>query len=708
MSIRSSLYTNSLVILALLLPLGKFFAVTAGDYRTKWGGSWENSQLWEVYNGNSWVNANSIPAQPITGTISVRHYLSTASRIDLRGSLIISAEFQLLGPSEMIINPGANLTLGTMRIASGAILANNGTLNCLGNSASLTIEAGGVFSNNSEVVSSSSRFMLSLLSSGTMNLGEHGSITGQGSFTAGYGSFINISHTQGLDGALRLSGIKNLSPAYYTFYGSIPQVTGESFPEQVLGIVFSNPAGTSLSNGVKAVYDVRVTTGSSLNTGTEIIDQAWYGSGHFIMEPNSTLITAHPQGISSTDKTGSIQLGSRDYSSSGNYTFNGQTVQTVGTFLTTPETSPDGRTLVNSITVDNTSGVTFSNPILVKDVVTVNDGTAIGNVAIDGDLSLIDGFDSSYYYHRIDPNGVKIRNYRPDTDTNNNQANAIRRRWSISGQLSGNKRITFYWDVADDNGIDWTSGVPSVRKGNQIYSSSEFDTHSNPRWISIILNSFDNRGNFTVIKNGDVTLPVQLSSFTATTLSFGSVHISWTTQSETAISGYYILRNTKDDLASAETVSGLIYAGNSSTATRYQFEDEDLQSCGTYYYWLQSIAMDGSIEYFGPERIVLESAPGSSPEIPFETGLADIFPNPFNPVLNVSYTLKQDGQIRISVYNTRGQLIQTLADTHKSRGKYSLQWDAKDSTGRECPSGTYLLVMQSGTERSVKRVSLVK
>ena len=708
MSIRNSFFHRIMLILALVLLSGQIFAVTTGDYRTKWGGDWENTQLWEVYNGTGWVNATTIPAQPITGTVYIRHYIGTTSRIDLRGSLIISAEFQLRGSAELTVNPGATLSLGVLRVTSGTKLTNNGAITTQTNSPSLTVEAGGTLSNYAAITGSSTRFAFNALSNSIINFGDRGSIAGQGSFTAGYGSTMNIAHPQGMDGALSLTGQKNISPAYYTFCGTTPQFTGQSLPQEVLGIVFSNPTGTTLSTNIKAVYEVKVSAGSTLNTGLSIIDQAWYGSGHFVMEPNSTLVSAHPDGISSTSKTGSIQLGTRDYSSYGNYTFNGSTAQTVGNFVTIPETSPDGRTIVHSITVDNLAGVSFTNPILIKDVVTVKDGTAIGNVAIEGYLSLIDGFNSSYYYHRIDPNGVKISDYRPDTDTNNNQPNAIRRRWNISGQMSGSKRITFFWDSADDNGIDWSAGVPAVKKGNRIYSSSEFDTRSEPRWIAINLNSFDNRGIFTIVKNGDVTLPVQLSSFTAVPAGNSGINLSWTTQSETGISGYYVLRNTKDDLTTADVVSALIYAENSSITTRYQFEDKDLQSYGTYYYWLQSIEMDGSLHYYGPVRVVLESAPGSSPEIPYETGLASLFPNPFNPLITISYTLKEDAQVVIRIFNTRGQLVSTLADTHKSRGKYSLQWDAKDINGRECPSGTYLVVMQSGSERSVRRISLVK
>jgi hypothetical protein len=79
------------------------------------------------------------------------------------------------------------------------------------------------------------------------------------------------------------------------------------------------------------------------------------------------------------------------------------------------------------------------------------------------------------------------------------------------------------------------------------------------------------------------------------------------------------------------------------------------------------------------------------------------YPNPFNPTTILSYNLKTDANVKLTVYNVVGQSVRVLVDEHQSAGYYEISFDASD-----LPAGIYLYKLQVGEYSSVKRMTLVK
>ena len=79
------------------------------------------------------------------------------------------------------------------------------------------------------------------------------------------------------------------------------------------------------------------------------------------------------------------------------------------------------------------------------------------------------------------------------------------------------------------------------------------------------------------------------------------------------------------------------------------------------------------------------------------------YPNPFNPSTILSYTLKTDASVKLTIYNLVGQSVQVLVDNYQSAGDYEIVFDAND-----LPAGVYLYKLQVGDYSSVKRMTLVK
>jgi hypothetical protein len=142
--------------------------------------------------------------------------------------------------------------------------------------------------------------------------------------------------------------------------------------------------------------------------------------------------------------------------------------------------------------------------------------------------------------------------------------------------------------------------------------------------------------------NGDSpTLPVELSSFTAVISSAHQAKLTWVTQSETSVNGFYIYRSLENDADSAIQLSGLIPATNTSMQQVYQFTDSELNQIGTYYYWLIVADMDGSESLYGPVNVVYDYDDNYIPEIPQNTELSKLYPNPFNPSTTISFALAE-------------------------------------------------------------------
>jgi len=212
-----------------------------------------------------------------------------------------------------------------------------------------------------------------------------------------------------------------------------------------------------------------------------------------------------------------------------------------------------------------------------------------------------------------------------------------------------------------------------------------------------------------VLGETDPTLPVELSSFTATIEAYHSITLQWVTQSETNVNGYYIYRGTSSTLNDAALASPLIQATNTSQQQVYQFSDNEVFEPGTYYYWLEVQDLNGSIQFHGPVSVYFDNGSNhGTPNIPRITGLKSIYPNPFNPNTTIAYELTQASDVKIEIYNSRGQLTNSINRSHNEAGHYSWAFEARDFNGRMLSSGIYQVVMTAGKTRSTQKMVLLK
>lgn len=211
---------------------------------------------------------------------------------------------------------------------------------------------------------------------------------------------------------------------------------------------------------------------------------------------------------------------------------------------------------------------------------------------------------------------------------------------------------------------------------------------------------------FIFPKTENATLPVIFSAFHAAAIPKGKIKVEWTTESETALRGYYLFRADALNLVNAIQISLLIPAHNSSQHQEYSFIDAELEAAGGYYYWLRCEGLDGSVSYHGPCSAILSDQDfPNTPDIPLITELGNPYPNPFNPLAFINYSITKESLVNLEVYNIKGQKVATLVNEKMPAGRYQYIWDGKAQNGQLVSSGIYLLRMKAGDY--VKRVKMV-
>ena len=94
-------------------------------------------------------------------------------------------------------------------------------------------------------------------------------------------------------------------------------------------------------------------------------------------------------------------------------------------------------------------------------------------------------------------------------------------------------------------------------------------------------------------------------------------------------------------------------------------------------------------------------------ETPAVTALAGVYPNPFNPVTRVVFSLKKKGHVSMRIYDVSGRLVRVLADEVREAGSYEVVWDGTNDRGRATVSGIYFCRMEAvDYERTMKMVQL--
>jgi subtilisin family serine protease len=94
--------------------------------------------------------------------------------------------------------------------------------------------------------------------------------------------------------------------------------------------------------------------------------------------------------------------------------------------------------------------------------------------------------------------------------------------------------------------------------------------------------------------------------------------------------------------------------------------------------------------------------------IPNVFSLAQNFPNPFNPITDISFGLPSAGNVLVDIYDIMGRKVKTLVKDYRPAGLYRVVWDSSNDHGDKVASGIYLYKLSSGDKVITKKMVMLK
>lgn len=157
------------------------------------------------------------------------------------------------------------------------------------------------------------------------------------------------------------------------------------------------------------------------------------------------------------------------------------------------------------------------------------------------------------------------------------------------------------------------------------------------------------------------TLPIELLNLTATPINENTIKVDWTTATEIN-TDYFEIERTEDGIN--HNVVGLSNAaGNSSNPISYFIDDENCLKDVLYFYRIKTFDNNNTYSYSNyasaiiPSNLITENA-------------ITVFPNPISSgQLIVGFSLDNQSDVQIRIYNAIGQLIQENSYSERSVGE---------------------------------------
>ena len=94
--------------------------------------------------------------------------------------------------------------------------------------------------------------------------------------------------------------------------------------------------------------------------------------------------------------------------------------------------------------------------------------------------------------------------------------------------------------------------------------------------------------------------------------------------------------------------------------------------------------------------------------LPAEFTLEQNFPNPFNPSTMISFSLKEDADVKLVIYSLLGNKVATIYSGRAGRGRHQIDWNGKNDSGRAVASGIYLYRLEVGLNSLTRKMLLLK
>ncbi len=166
----------------------------------------------------------------------------------------------------------------------------------------------------------------------------------------------------------------------------------------------------------------------------------------------------------------------------------------------------------------------------------------------------------------------------------------------------------------------------------------------------------------------------------------------------------------------------IIYSGNSyvdilENRGYMLFQNMQIDDYCNHVADLVDLDFDGDLDflYFDAARGEIywrenyTQVPNSDTSAPSFSANITNYPNPFNPSTNISFNIKEDTDVEITIYNMKGQKVKTLVDKKFQQGQHKVEWNGTNSANQTVGSGVYFYkVNYNGKTQAVKKCVMLK
>jgi hypothetical protein len=130
---------------------------------------------------------------------------------------------------------------------------------------------------------------------------------------------------------------------------------------------------------------------------------------------------------------------------------------------------------------------------------------------------------------------------------------------------------------------------------------------------------------------------------------------------------------------------------------------------GTYYWSVQAVDAAFAGGPFAGEAVVVVPTTDVGDRIATGVALRAVAPNPFADRAAIEFELPRATRVALSVLDVHGRTVRTLsAGSSWSAGRHRLEWDGADAHGRPAAAGVYLVAIEAGGERALRRVVRIR
>jgi len=257
--------------------------------------------------------------------------------------------------------------------------------------------------------------------------------------------------------------------------------------------------------------------------------------------------------------------------------------------------------------------------------------------------------------------------------------------WCIDGIVGGADRSLTGYKVYRDDVVVETITDPSITTA----TDDELDAGTYAYYVTATYD--DGESNPSNVANVTVTLPTA-TNFNAVSQGPAQPNIMCTWSAPTADRGILAYRIYRDGVQAGQ-VTSLFFL--------------DLNVASGNYDYNVKVVYDGGFESDASNTVnVIHVDAGN--QVAAATALLGNYPNPFNPTTEISFSLKQAGNVQIDVFNIKGEKVKTLVNEHMDAATHTVTWNGNDDENNTVTSGVYFYKMQANGFTSTKKMIMMK